>query len=225
MVRPVNDRDEHAFELDHDPGEEPDAPLSDEALLDLLNALVAERGRVPAAEALEVNCRTLALCCDSREVSRRMRQALVDFRDAGAADGHGDVAPEVGDGKAGERDGDALEQRVDALVPKKAGLRKMIEAQTGQLEELSGTVGVGRRWATTPERVRVRASLPECRGCATRCGSSFGQWLQEVQQFRRAVQVPAYYAPTQVPLSLVVVVAVQFVRDASQQPDLVVCCG
>ena len=108
MVRSVNDRDEHAFEVDHDPGEEPDTPLSDDALLDLLDVLVAERGRVPAAEVLGVNYRTLALCCDSREVSRRMRQALVDFRDAGANDEHGDVAPEVGDGNAGERDGETL---------------------------------------------------------------------------------------------------------------------
>ncbi len=51
--------------------------------MDLLDAVVAERGRVPAAEALGVNYRTLAFCCDSRQVSRRMRQALLDLRDAG----------------------------------------------------------------------------------------------------------------------------------------------
>ncbi len=140
MVRTVNDRDEHAIEVDHVPGEEPDTPLSDDALLDLLDTLVAERGRVPAAEVLGVNYRTLALCCDSREVSRRMRQALLDFRDAGAADEGGDVAPEVGDGNAGERDGDALERRVAALEAENAGLRELVDSQAGRLEELERLV-------------------------------------------------------------------------------------
>ncbi len=164
MVRTVNDRDEHAFEVDHDPGEEPDTPLSDDALLDLLNVLVAERGRVSAARVLTLNYPTLALCCDSREVSRRMRQALVDFRDAGAADEGGDVAPEVGDGNAGELDGDALERRVARLDTENARFREFVDSQARRLEELERRVaamegdaqqrrGVGRwparrwRWA------------------------------------------------------------------------------
>ena len=42
--------------------------------------------------------------------------------------------------------------------------------------------------------------------------------------FRRAVQVPAYHALIQVPLSPVVI-SVQFVGDASQQPDSIIVGG
>ena len=55
----------------------------DALLLDLLDALVDDRGRTAAARALGVNYRTLVNCYDSRRVSRRMRQALEEFRDAG----------------------------------------------------------------------------------------------------------------------------------------------
>jgi len=85
MVKAVNEQDETALEWDQDPEVEVDTLLSDGALLDLLDALVEARGRVPAAGVLGVNYRTLALCCDSRQVSLRMRQALVDFRNAGGS--------------------------------------------------------------------------------------------------------------------------------------------
>ena len=90
--------------------------------MDLLDAVVAERGRVPAAEVLGVNYRTL------------------EFRDASAADGHGDVAPEVGDGNAEERDGDVLERRVKALEAANAGLRELADSRAGRLEELERRV-------------------------------------------------------------------------------------
>ena len=112
-----------------------DAPLSDQPLLDLLDALVNDRGRVATAEALGVNYRTMTACYDSRHVSRRMRQALEDFRDsAGVGDGGG---PEAGGGDDGAEDeAEPLEQRVAVLEEEGRGLREMIEAQTGQLEEL-----------------------------------------------------------------------------------------
>ena len=78
----MNDDDDAALVQGHDPVMEPD-----DALLDMLDALVEERGRVPAAEVLRVNYRTLALCCDSRQVSRRIRRALVGFRNAGGTCG------------------------------------------------------------------------------------------------------------------------------------------
>ena len=53
----------------------------DASLLDLLDALVHDRGRTAAARTLGVNYRTMMNCYDSRRVSRRMRQALVEFRD------------------------------------------------------------------------------------------------------------------------------------------------
>ena len=161
----MNDHDEPALEVDRAPGE-PDAPLSDEALLELLDALVEERGRVPAAEVLEVNYRTLAFCCDSRQVSRRMRQALLDFRDAGGADGHGDVAPEVGGGNAGERDGDDLERRVAALEVENAGLRELADSQAGRLD------GLERRVAALEGEERQPGGVPGRRVRQLRAGGN-----------------------------------------------------
>ena len=61
----------------------------DAPLLDLLDALVDERGRVAAAEALGVNYRTVARCQQSRQVSQRMRQVLQEFRDSQGVGGDG----------------------------------------------------------------------------------------------------------------------------------------
>ena len=133
MVKPVNDRDEPAIDVDHDPGAEPEDTLSDDALLDLLDALVDEQGRVPAARVLGVNYRTLSHCCDSRQVSRRMRHALVEFHAARgsveAEKGAGDVPPDA--------DVDALRQRVSELEGENAELRELADGQARQLEELT----------------------------------------------------------------------------------------
>jgi len=79
MVKALNDDDDDALVAECDPEMEPEALLSDDALLDLLDALVEERGRVPAALVLGVKYHTLAICCDSRQASRRMRRALLGF--------------------------------------------------------------------------------------------------------------------------------------------------
>ena len=115
------------------------APLSDQPLLDLLDALVNDRGRVAAAEALGVNYRTMMACYDSRRVSLRMRQALAEFRDAAGVGGDGGAEAGGGDDGA-EDEAEPLEQRVAALEEEGRGLREMIEAQTGQLEELGHRV-------------------------------------------------------------------------------------
>lgn len=60
--------------------------------MDLLDVLVEERGRVSATQALAVNYCTLTLCCDSRQVSRRMGRALLEFRNADEA---GDGEPDA----------------------------------------------------------------------------------------------------------------------------------
>ena len=135
MVKAVNHDDDATREVDQDSDIEPDTPLLDGPLLDLLDALVEERGRVPAAQVLGVNYRTLALCCDSREVSRRMRRALVEFRERGG----------VGGGEAGDGDGDgpldgnvaALRQRVAELEEENAQLRELADDQARQLELLT----------------------------------------------------------------------------------------
>ena len=98
--------------------------------MDLLDAMVKDRGRVAAAEALGVNYRTMMACYDSRNVSRRMRRALEEFRDAGEA-GRTEVDD---DGAADEAE--TLRQRVAELEEEARGLRGLVETQAGQLEEL-----------------------------------------------------------------------------------------
>lgn len=129
----MNDRDQPAIDTEHDPVAEPDAPISDGALLDLLDALVDEQGRVPAARVLGVNYRTLSHCCDSRQVSRRMRQALVDFHAA-----RGSVEVEEGVGNAPlDADVEALRQRVAELESENAELRELADERARQLGELT----------------------------------------------------------------------------------------
>ena len=133
----MNDRDEPALEEGREPEVEPQAPLSDGALLELLDALVEERGRVPAAQVLGVNYRTLAPCCDSRQVSRRLRRALLEFRARGGGgeteNGDGDDPPD--DGAA------ALRQRVAELEDENCELRELVDEHARQLEELNHRLG------------------------------------------------------------------------------------
>ena len=132
MVKAVNHDDDATREADYGPGPEPDSPLSDGPLLDLLDALVEERGRVPAAQVLGVNYRTLAFCCDSRRVSLRMSRALLEFRNrvgGETEDGDGDGAPDEGVA--------ALRQRVAELEDENFELRELADEQARQLEELN----------------------------------------------------------------------------------------
>ena len=110
------------------PPEGGDVPLSDGPLLDLLDALVEERGQVAAAQALGVNYRTMTNCHDSRRVSRRMRQALEKFRDEREAGGDQDGAAVDGDGET-EAAMEALARRVAALEVENRQLKEMVEAQ------------------------------------------------------------------------------------------------
>ena len=126
---------------DGDSGDERECPLSDAPLLDLLDALVKDRGRVAAAETLGVNYRTMMACYDSRHVSPRMRKALEEFRDAGAGAGTGTEAggTEVDDDGAAD-EVETLRQRVAELEEEDRGLRGLVETQAGQLEELGRRV-------------------------------------------------------------------------------------
>ena len=107
--------------------------LSDAPLLDLLDALVSDLGKVAAAEAVGVNYRTLVACYDSRRVSQRMRRALEEYRDAADGDGDdaGDIAEEVS----------SLERRVVALEEENRALGEAIEAQAEQLAQLERQIG------------------------------------------------------------------------------------
>ena len=112
-------------------------PLSDAPLLDLLDALVNDRGKVAAAEALGVNYRTMVACYESRRVSRRMRRALEEYRDAAIVDGDDLASDEAGD--ISEKVV-ALEERVMALEEAHSALVETIEARAKQLTELERKV-------------------------------------------------------------------------------------
>ena len=112
-------------------------PLSDAPLLDLLDALVNDRGKVAAAEALGVNFRTMVACYDSRRVSRRMRKALEDFQ-AADVDGGGESGAESARDIAEQVV--SLEQRVAALEEEQQDLREVVEAQARQSDELERRV-------------------------------------------------------------------------------------
>ena len=106
----------------------------DALLLDLLDALVNERGRTAAAEALGVNYRTVVRCQQSRRVSRRMRQVLQEFRDS---QGVGGDEPVIGAGDGdGEDTGETPEHRAAALEQENRELRETVEAQAEELEAL-----------------------------------------------------------------------------------------
>ena len=133
---------------------EADSPLSDGPLLDLLDALVESRGKVAAAEALGVNYRTMMNCYDSRRVSRRMRRALQEFRDARG------VEVEVGNGDVVSTDSqvEALGKRAAELEEENRVLRELVEAQANRLEELECQVAsreTGEQLKGDAERVGV----------------------------------------------------------------------
>ena len=95
-------------------------------LLDLLDALVSDRGRTGAARALGVNYRTMMNCYDSRRVTRRMRQALADFRDSQDI-GEGGPGIVSGD-KAGEDAGATPKDRAAVLEEENRQLRETVQA-------------------------------------------------------------------------------------------------
>ena len=112
-------------------------PLSDVPLLDLLDGLVSDQGKIAAAEALDVNYRTMVACYESRRISRRMRRALEEYRDGAVDDAvgaDGDDADDMTEKVV------ALEQRVIALEEEHEDLREIVEAQAKHLTELERKV-------------------------------------------------------------------------------------
>ena len=89
----------------------------------------------------------MTACYDSRRVSRRMRKALEEFRDAGAGTEAGGAEVDK-DGAVDEVE--TLRQRVAELEEEARGLRGLVETQAGQLEEL------GRRVARLVREVQQR---------------------------------------------------------------------
>ncbi len=127
---------------------------ADQPLLDLLDALVNERGPTGAAEALGVNYRTVSRCQQSRRVSRRMREVLVEFRDS---QGAGDSGPgTVGGDGAGEDALQIQQDRVAELEQENRELRETVEVQAEELEALRRQVAeLGERAQEPDEAVAI----------------------------------------------------------------------
>ena len=143
-MKTVNDYDERVCEAGQNLDIEPDTSLSDDALLELLDALVEERGRVPAAEVLGVNYRTVTRCQQSRRVSQRMRQVLQEFRDAHGVGGDG---PAVGGGDVAEDGaGEPPQDRVAELERENRELRATVESQAEELDALRRRVAEQEEW-------------------------------------------------------------------------------
>jgi len=102
--------------------------------LDLLDALVNDRGPTGAAEALGVNYRTVTRCQRSRRITRRMRQVLQEFRDAqDVSDEESGVTNSDG---VEDGDGESRRERVAALERENRELRETVEAQAEELDAL-----------------------------------------------------------------------------------------
>ena len=142
------DHEEQDMDRSKDSRDGVNIPLSDDPLLDLLDALIEQRGKVAAAEALGVNYRTMVVCYESRRVSRRMRKALEQYRDAVVDDGdeHGEEAGDVAEKVV------ALVERVKALEHAHGSLAETVEAQGKRLADLEVRVG-----GTEDERQRDEA--------------------------------------------------------------------
>ena len=135
---------------------------AEQPLLDLLDALVNDRGPTGAAEALGVNYRTVARCRQSRRVSQLMCQVLQEFRDSQdvGGDGPGIVA---GDSD-GEDPGESPEHRAAQLERENRELRETVEAQAVELEALRRQVaelGQQEQRADEDDTVDGGQGLPE----------------------------------------------------------------
>ncbi len=132
---------------------------ADQPLLDLLDALVNDRGPTGAAEALGVNYRTVARCRQSRRVSQLMRQVLAEFRDSQDDGGDG---PGVVTGDSTEEDpGKSPEHRAAQLERENRELRETVEAQAVELEALRRQVAELGQQAGEDDAVDGGHGLPE----------------------------------------------------------------
>ena len=132
---------------------------ADQPLLDLLDALVNDRGPTGAAEALGVNYRTVTRCRQSRRVSQLMRQVLAEFRDS---QGDGGDGPGVVTGDSAEEDqGETAGHRAAQLERENRELRETVEAQAVELEALRRQVAELGQQAGEDHAVHGGQGLPE----------------------------------------------------------------
>ena len=104
--------------------QEPEGPY-DEQLRGVLYRLVAEQGRMRAADELDINYKTLARCIDSRQLTMHLRAAL--FAEALR---RGETLVE-GEG------GESPAARVEALEGELRGVAEAVRALAGEVEQLS----------------------------------------------------------------------------------------
>ena len=108
-----------------------DGDYGDVAVLAVLDAMIADMGRVKTYEALGVNSRTLAHCVDNRQVTPRLRQAVRDYGAFGET-GH-DQREVVFRSKAEEARLEELAQRVEKLASDNEVLKTRAEADEALL--------------------------------------------------------------------------------------------
>ena len=121
----------------------------DTLLLELLDDLVGDRGRVGAADVLGVNYRTVQHGLASRRLTRRMREALERYRSSAPV--VVDVPAPAEETGLGEDQGKSLEDQVASLEGENQALRETCEALAGQLVEMGRRIAILEGTATQPD--------------------------------------------------------------------------
>ena len=124
------------------------ASQEDLRLWQVLLQLVEDQGRVGAAKALAVNYRTLVANVKVGSLSRHMRRAVQEFE----ARSEPAESPDRDGSRISDDGAEAAAQQMETLAGQVAHLAEMMEAQTGQLQELD------RRVAGLEDVARERSS-------------------------------------------------------------------
>ena len=129
-----------------------DRSQEDSHLWDVLVELVNDRDRVGAAKALGVNYRTLVSNVKEGQLPHKMRKAVQGF-EAAEAEVEPAESPDLGESGRSDDQAEPVGQRMETLVGEVRHLGEIVEAQAGQLEELS------RRLAGLEDVAGVRAEV------------------------------------------------------------------
>ncbi len=128
---------------------------NDRELLTLLAQLVSERGRTSAAEALDLDPRTVATALKRNALSRRVRASLERFRQQGEREDEEGAPPAT-----------PLEERIEALATEVVGVLKAAHEQETRLrdEHTRDLRQVERRLTGLESLVQSLATSPPAHG-------------------------------------------------------------